>query len=184
MNFSAKPSSAAMFFQVHPEKTVPFRAQSAWFSQQDFESLDAQPVGDGVPWQGCGGRVRKDTTLPTVKHGSRILRAGGALLKKTDGVVLAIQPPLFINRFSRCYSNGTVIVSLSLNAHQQAVALAQAHTQLRNRVEDPMGLVFWKTLLKRKELAEQKANLDLWNAEIQAHIDELSAFTFSDKFPR
>lgn len=180
---NATPLST-LFFQVNPERKVSFSVESAWFGQKDFDSLDGLSAGDEVRWHARGIRVRHDTTMSTVQHDLCTLRAGGAMLKKNDGVVIAIQPNLFINRFFRCFSDGTEIASLSEGPQQQAAALAQANTQLRVRIEELLDMSFWKTLIKRKEILAKKENLSLWNKEIEAHIAELRGHTFAEKGPR
>lgn len=174
-------SGSPLFFQVAKENAARFAGDCAWFMQNDFRPLDGVEVGAAEAWHAWGERVRQDTTLPTHLGGSRILRAGGALLKKEDGTILAVQPFLFLNRFSRCFSNGTEITRLSENAKHQAEALALANTQLRTRHTELQGVSFWKSIKDRKKIAVQKSNLQRWDDEIEQHIHELRTHTLSDK---
>lgn len=177
-------AGAPLLFEVAVENPTRFAGDCAWFLQNDFRPLDGLDVGATEPWHAWGERVRQDTTLPTLQGGSRILRAGGAVLKKADQSVVAIQPFLFMNRFSRCFSSGTEIVRLSENPTAQAEALAQANTQLRSRHAELLGVSFWKAIRDRKPIAMQKANLHRWDQEIEQHIRELKRHTLSDKHIR
>ena len=174
-------SGSPLFFQVAKENQARFAGDCAWFSQNDFLPLHDEDVGATEPWHAWGERVKQDTTLPTNLGGSRILRTGGAILKKEDGSCFAIQPFLFLNRFSRSFSNGTEITRLSENPKNQAEALAQANTQLRTRHTELQGVSFWKSIKDRKQIAMQKTNLHRWDDEIEQHIRELRAYTLADK---
>lgn len=153
----------------------------AWFSQNDFSPLDGMEVGTGEQWYGRGERVRHDTTLSTPHGGSRILRCGGAIVKRPDETLMAIQPFLFINRFSRCFSKGLEIVRLSESPLAQAEALARANTQIKSRHEELMNVPLWKGIKDRKSIRKKKEELNQWDWDLMEHIAELRSHAMRSK---
>lgn len=150
-----------------------------WFLKSENSCLDALSQEDAKSWFAFGERIKDGLIVKSEDNNDIYLHKGGILLNRSDGKIIAVQPDLFRKIFSRCFSTGAEIIRLNESPKNQAIALAKANTQLRNRHNEIMNISYFKSILQRKKIRSQKINLAKWDMEIDRHIEDLRSDTFN-----
>jgi hypothetical protein len=101
---------------------------------------------------------------------SAILLKGGVLVCHADGTLWAMQHDEFSRRYSRCFSDGTVICPLSGSKMDQLRSLSSSNSQLRDRIGEMIDVPLLRSIRNYLKIRAERQRINEWNDQVLAHI--------------
>ena len=165
--------NADLYFRVSGDVSEILGSKSVWFCQKNGGQINGRNQPSNMGWHGNGVQLIKDIQCATEENVVRTLKKGGALVRALDGQVWAVQPAFFRLAFSRCFSNGSEIVSLDCSEKEQLRALLDVNGKVGEKINTLAKTSGLKMFFNRKSITAKLHELAVMNDDIRHHLSAM-----------